>query len=221
MKDILKNYIGSSCEVKTLENDLLFLGKVRGVSDNLSLSIDIVSSDGSPLMGSKYGVPVKISIFKNTSNMMIIGGKVYMANSDFWRISNVSQYQNYERRGFFRVQANSDGFVSVEAEEGQEIDESMLCRAKAINVSLSGVLFTSPQKFSKYDILLLSSVRLADEKTPFTFRCQLVDDITETPKGEYAHRCKFLEMGQRESDRLCKAIFYMQRETIKKRKSYY
>lgn len=214
MKDILEKYVGSACEVKTLENDMLFLGRVRNVVQGLSLSLDIVSSDGSLLIGSRYGMPVKLSIYKNSSNMLIVGGKVYMANADFWRISNISQYQNYERRGFFRVQANTDGFVSQETAGNDGAEEYS---AHVINISLSGILFSCNNRFSENQIINLSAVRLGEDKWPFSFRCTVKRSDEESPMG-FLHRCQFLDMAQRESDRLCKAIFSMQREAIRRRK---
>lgn len=216
MKDIIEKYVGAACEVKTLENDLLFLGKIRNVVDGLTLSLDVVSSDKSPLLSSRYGVPVKLSLYKNASNMLIVGGKVYMANPDFWRISNISQYQNYERRDFFRVQANTDTEVFRESEEGEEPTEKF--SAHIINISLSGILFSAERKFVEGQVLLLSPVKLAEGLLPFELRCQVRNSDEESPAG-FLHRCKFLDMGQRESDRLCRAIFAMQREAIRKRKS--
>lgn len=216
MKDILKKYVGAACEVKTLDNDLLFLGRLRSIVDDLSLSVDIISSDDSPLFTWRYGVPVKLSLYKGPGNILIAGGKVYMANADFWRVSNIIRYQNFERRSFFRVQANTGGLVSRACEEGEEVEKYQAC---IINISLSGVMFSSAKQFAENETVVAESFFLAEDRKPFALSC-IVKHSDDSPTGLFMHRCQFLDIGEMESDRLCRAIFSLQREAIKKRKSY-
>lgn len=201
-----------------MDNDLLFLGRVRGVRDNLSLTMDIVSADGSPLLSWRYGVPVKLSLYRSQGDMLVVGGKVYAANAECWRISGISAYQNAERRGFFRVQAYVDCSVQEDGEHVEVVvPEVEKFPARIINISLSGVLFSSKHRFIKGEVVVLDGLRLAQDQKPFCIRCVVLDSDAQSAAG-YMHRCKFLALDGKESDRLCKAIFYLQREAIKKRK---
>lgn len=216
MKELLNQYKNATCEVKTMENDLLLLGKVREIVDGLSLSIDIVGTDGSPLPQFQYGVPVKLNLYSSTHGMLVIGGRVYMTNPAFWRVSNISQYQHIERRSFFRVVTHAAGLVSSLPTPGQEPPPAFA--AQLINISLSGVLFSAACSLDEGELVQLYRVRLVDDMPPFAFCCR-IRSVETTSKDVQLYRCSFENLEQKETDRLCKAVFALQRELIKKQRN--
>ena len=217
MKELLRQYLHATCEVKTLENDLLLLGKVRDIVDGLSLSLDIVGSDGNPLPQFQYGVPVKLNLYSSTHGMLVLGGRVYMANPAFWRVSNISQYQHIERRSFFRVVTHATGLVSGLPAPGQEPPPAF--PAQLINISLSGVLFSAPAGIAaEGELIQLFAVRLVDDMPPFSFHCY-IHSMEQAPGDGLLYRCSFEKLDQKETDRLCKAVFALQRALIQKQRN--
>lgn len=227
LEEKLRLYLDTICEVKTLENELLVVARVKQVVNKLSLSMDIVESEGEPMPLTFYGAPVKISLHSSTHGMLVVGGKVYLCNRAFWRISNLVEFQNMERRGFFRVPTDATGLVqqlvNVDAQGRVNApvpgaEEEPVYPVQLINISLSGVLFVSETRFRPMQYLNLHSFQLSNDTTPFSVACRVRRCDEETSAG-YLCRCSFEDLHQRDSDRLCRDIFALQREIIQKKKN--
>ncbi len=215
MLETLKRYIGTVCEVRNLENELLFPARVMRVVDDLSLSLELASLDGTSLIIRAYDTPVKITLRNSKDGLLVLGGRVYISNDMFWRVSSVSELQKSERRGFFRINAtDANGYVSLIADASP--GDEHVYPAKVIDVSLSGVKFISEHRFSTTSLLYLSNVVLTQEDLPFNFKCSIHGDLQEVKLG-YVYRCSFASISDKETDRLCKVIFTLQRESLKKR----
>lgn len=229
LKEKLLRYLDTICEVKTMENELLVVGRVKQVVSKLSLCLDIIEAEGNLMPLTFYGAPLKIVLHSSANGMLVIGGKVYLCNKAFWRVSNLVEFQNVERRGYFRVSTDATGMAAPlvnvntagivsETEDGEEVQEPPTYSVQLINISLSGVLFVSEHRFAAMQYLHLHSFQLSDDPTPFSLVCRVRRCDEETSAG-YLCRCSFEDVHQRDSDRLCKAIFAVQREIIQKRKS--
>ncbi len=225
MNAIPEKYLHSVCEVKTLENELLCIGKVHGIGDS---TLEIVSSNGESLPLIAYHTPVKISIYGGDSDMLVVGGSVYIAHEKLWRISEVNQYQNFERRDFFRVKVTckGEGIRHVEPELNQEIikenmtenEEERPFEVSVVNISLCGILFACEERFRIHDEVDLSGLRLIRQAPEFSFHCKIRRLAGENRYGTL-YGCTFENMTQRATDDLCKAIFELQREELKKRRN--
>ena len=211
----LEQYIDCTCEIKSMENELLVLGQVYQVLDSLSLSMDIVNKDGGPMPTAHYGLPVKLCLHRN-NKLLIIGGRIYLTNDLFWRISNLSELQSCERRGLFRVPVHQPAKVRLFSEEPAAEGEG--ADAKIVDISLSGIKFVSEQFFDSASQLELFDLMLPEDAEPYEFRCQIVRR-DESERAGYVYRCKFLPLPQKLSDRLCKSIFVLQRNSIKKQRA--
>lgn len=219
MKDTIEFFLGTPCEIKTMNNDLLVFGRMDKVIDENTVSVVIVSlerEEALPMIA--YGTMVKI-VLRKGDEMMIIGGTVYICNEKFWRINSISQYQNYERRGFFRVSTAARGYVSPGSKEKALIVKEETYPARLVNISLSGVMFISEHDFNQVDLLYLHSLFLTDSTDTFSLICTIVaKEVSEDGKG-IRYRCTFGDLDAKTSDQLCKAIFELQRESIKKMRS--
>ena len=94
METTLKKYLNAICEVKNMDNELFFQGRLKAVSrirpadreGEDILAIDIYPVEGMRLPIFSYDVPLKINILNTKHGTLTVGGRVYIANNDFWRI---------------------------------------------------------------------------------------------------------------------------------------
>lgn len=168
--------------------------------------------------GSHYGFSVKVCLHSGDS-LLILGGRVYLSNPTFWRISNLSNLQDFERRGLFRVPARIPAKVrlfNMLTLPGEPEDEGADC--KLVDISLSGVKFATERFFDDSSRLELVSLMLPEDPEPYTLACEIVRREENNATG-YVYRCKFIELTPKLSDRLCKAIFVLQRNSIRRQRA--
>lgn len=220
MKNTLKQFMNTLCEVKTMKNELLFYGKIHEIMDDNSVSLELVANErGDKLPLVPYDTPIKI-VLRKGDDLLVIGGRVYICNEVFWRLTHIAEFQSFERRGFFRVSTFAKGLVSPARRTVAEGEEKPSFPAQVINISLSGVMFGVDHNFFMTDLLQLHSLIMVDENEPFDLLCRIVAKEA-TPDKDYAYqyRCKFEPMSTKCADHLCKAIFELERENIKKMRS--
>ncbi len=228
METTLKRYLNAICEVKNMDNELFFQGRLKAVSrihpadreGEDILAIDIYPIEGMRLPIFSYDVPLKINILNTKHGTLTVGGRVYIANDEFWRVSSITAYNNFERRSFFRVNLSVDGTVERESDENgfKDISDTEKFPVKMIDISLSGVFFAANTRFNSGDRVRLSNIFLIDGEPPFNFSCRIMRTGGESLHGTL-YGCEFEQMDLRESDRLCRAVFTLQREAVKKRKT--
>ena len=210
MAKVSNEYDNAFCEVKTIDNELLLLGRVFNIVYEPTLTFDIRSSDGEKLLNMPFGSPVKLALRKN-SDFSVMGGLIYATNEKFWRISDITTYQNVERRQFFRVKSHAKSQITkVGNDDGSR-------SASLVDISLSGVKFTSDAVFSIDDKIGIFELSLTQNCPALSFTCSIVEQILVSP-ALYSYRCKIEDISNSSSDLLCKAIFELQRDDIKKRR---
>ncbi len=213
LKDRLKAFEGSACEVTVMGSSLTVPCRLAEVLEQKEegLSVEIMARRGLELPPVKIGAAVKLALF-GSEGMLALGGKVYINNEVFWRITGLTLFNDFERRGFFRVSSDARAKVCL-----WENDEPMLCgEARLINISISGVLFISQQSYRAGSKLRLSELCLnEDEPEGYTLFCTVRHLGAETRHG-IQYRCSFENMDPRDIDRLCRSVFKLQRKMIQK-----
>ena len=216
MKELLESCINSACEIKTMENDLLTPARISAVSEEYGLSIEITSLDNRDLPAIAYNLPVKINIFNKEHGLISIGGNVFISNTVFWRITNIEKFGDGERRGFFRIRSSGRGMAySVSGADPSSLQQIDAQPFKLVNVSLSGILIESNAVYNINDDLYVYDMVVNQKGAPFSAVCR-VKRIDARPDGGILYGCNFEDLNSRESDRLCKAIFDLQREAVYK-----
>lgn len=217
MNGSLGDYIGCACEIKTMENDLLMVGKIRNVIyDDNGQALEIASSDGEELPTAAYGIPVKINIFNSKLGYLGLGAKIYISHSSFWRVNEISPLGENERRGYFRIKIHSHAEVI-----GPDITNTIRkFKCMITSVSLSGLLLAVDDEncyFREGTELEVLSFRIGDGREIFDFTCAVkrVDDHHTLGK---LYGCQYLNMNNKSTDRLCQEIFAKQRQDIQKRR---
>lgn len=220
MEQKLEAFTGGTCEVRNMENDLLLRGRLDEViNEGATKSLIIVGLKGEDLPVLRFGSRVKAAVRSKSGEVLIVGGAIYIANEQFWRLNNIVEYNNGERRAFFRVGAKAYGSVHPMGDEDEERDNSEVeTQARLVNISLSGVLFATPAKFYESQRVYLSEFCLGSDPRPFAVKCIVRKCGGESAFGSL-YGCSFEDLSDKESDRLCRAIFELERESLKKRMS--
>lgn len=217
MNEHLDDYIGCSCEVKTMDNDLLLSGKIKSVfEDEKGQAIEIISPDGEDMLTAAYGLPVKINMYSNKCGFIGLGGKIYISNCDFWRINEINTLGENERRDYFRIKTHT--YAKVIGPNTENKIKAFKCTV--ISVSLSGVLFAVDDDSCYFPVgtqIEVRGLRVLLDGSFFDVRCE-VCRVDESRKLGKLYGCKFLEQDPRDTDRLCQNIFAKQRCDIKKRR---
>ncbi len=216
------------CEVKDLDNELLLSGRITFVGeDDGELAIDIESLTGDEISVGWYNLTVKVEVFTKSQGVLVVHGIVYLVDREFWQIRNIEALWSEERRGFFRVHTMGDGMMYSLGQELSTMPTVINRRNpdavafSLLSISLSGILIETETTLSSGEYMQLYDMNLGNKVPGSTFAgiC-VVRRLTEnrvTKKPRYG--CHFLGMDDRETDRLCTAIFSLQREAKKHQKA--
>ena len=217
MNGHLSDYIGCSCEVKTMDNDLLVIGKLKNlIYDDDGTAMEIESLDGDEMPTAAYGIPVKVNIYSNKLGYLGLGGKVYITHTSFWRINEITTLGENERRGYFRIKIHSP--AEVIGPDTKNTIRSFKCAITSI--SLSGLLIAvddDDSYFREGTELVVRGFKIDDGLEIFDVTC-VVKRIAEHHSLGKLYGCQFTGMKNKEVDRLCQEIFRKQRQDIQKRR---
>lgn len=204
---------GSVCEVRTMENDLLIVGRLSQMEDGV---LEIVSSNGEKMLPAACNTPVKVNIYNSQAGLMIFGGKVFIGSEEFWRIRDLQQFSASQGRSHFRMKVTVQATVCRFAADGTVQRPGYPIHF--VDVSLGGALIACREDFALQERLRLEEVWLRPDTLPFNFTCRVQRMAGRGPQGKL-YGCSFIDLSQTEQDRLCGAIFALQREELKKRRN--
>lgn len=221
MLAIPQEYIGSLCELKTLTNDFLAVGRVIKI-DREALELEGRRDDRMPLL--QFRLPVKLFVHHSRLDTRIMIGTIYLSTENFVRVEEVKPLSNFERRGAFRVNTELDARMSfvdakrrsteenVPANFGAKMDDAEF-PAQVLDLSLTGVRVRCllPLKLdSKYHL----SFAAQDSRFDFYIKVQR---LVKMPTGETQYGCIFYNFSERQMDLLCKVLYRLQRLEKQKR----
>lgn len=221
-----REYIGARCEIKSLANDLLAVGRIARM-DGDALEVAARSGEKMPLL--PYRSAAKLVITHLSNNPRILAGKVYLCTDKFARFEEVKPLQSYERRGAFRQNTSVEGqLTALPGPEGQAAPEETAPFGKAGDAPDAPVFDVQLQDISLTGVRLRSAAPLQFDaryelhftlfKTPISLELQLVRTIA-LPRGETQYGCAFCDYSQRKADILCGELFELQRIEIRRRRS--
>lgn len=210
------DYVGCTCEVKTMENDLLLAGKISAVLEDDGFAIEIVSSDGEEMPVAAFGIPVKINIFSRENGFKSLGGNVYITGRSFWRVNNVSTLGENERRGYFRIKIRTE----AEVVGPDKSNKQRTFKCLVTSLSLSGLLIAVDDEecyFPKGTQIEVHGLKARDGHADFNVKCT-VHRIDESRTLGHLYGCSFEDMTTGEASNLCREIFAKQRADIQRRR---
>ncbi len=145
--EVPKTYKGSLCEIRSLQNTLISLGKIKEISGNI-ITISSKDEDFLP-MSTNYSV--KINIINTKIGFLSFTAKVYTSSRTEITISNINLITNNERRENFRVDMNLRVMVHYEQNLiGKRFGEAEITIK---DMSMTGIRFDSAEKFSRDTII--------------------------------------------------------------------
>lgn len=204
---------GNMVEILSGDNHLELLGRVVNYTGDM---ISIQDASGQELPSVLYNRDVKLRITQNGVSAVILG-KICGSTKQFWKIDRLHTTAVSEKREYFRQAVRSGAKVqclkrSSRAPRLSRGDEPSVCTV--LDLSAGGILIRSTEPFQLGDRLLITNVRLANEK-PFRFTCFVQRTEKEFGRGAQ-FGCQFEPMDQREEDRLLRALFAIQRQEIQR-----
>lgn len=209
--DLPVEYLGSQCEVKTLQNDLLAVGVLKKAEDE---KLYIGAAKGEVMPTLPYRQKVKLVAFNSELGSTIVTGNVYLSNPEFVCVNDVEMLVDYEKRNFFRVNVSMHTAIDFhDAETGKFITVP----ADIKDLSLSGISFSCNAAFQVGDHLEILLCLL--EARRMYYKC-IIRRIMEHPKEEgiSVYGCSFERMTNEMSTALCAFLFQQQRLQIHKSK---
>lgn len=204
-----EDYKNSICEVKNLRNDLLAVGRIYTIGDD---DIECASAEDDKMPILPYNTPVKLYIFNNRMGFKILGGTVFISTDAFLRVSDIQTLQDFERRGYFRLNVKNPTNIYLIDKETNELDPEPFS-VMLEDVSLSGLRFSSDQYFSMGTKF---SVEVHLVKRRMLFSAEIVRQAPSND-GRKHYGCAYFNQTERQIDDLCYDIFQLQRVEMRKR----
>lgn len=209
---IAKEYAESVCEIKTMSNTMIAIGKIKDVSEKYIR----IYNNKNELRVLSFGEEIKVNIFNTKLGFKVIVGNVYTSTRGELSLINSSILADKESRNFFRVDMDVEAKVIYRKRgPSHELDVNV------VDMSLSGLRFKTEHKFEVGTIISVVLDLRLDKKNPkkeHTFPCKIVREIHEENKKEYQYGCAFTGSNDDLSDSLCSYIFKKQREFLNSRK---
>lgn len=205
---------GMVTEVMTLENRLIYVGKVSKVGGN-AVYIREINDDELPMV--LVNKELKIRFYREEDNV-VLRGKVCGSTMRMWKVDRLESTFFKEQRAFFRqsVSTNLEAQCGKRATRGGPV--GILYPCQVLDISGGGIFISSHEEYRVGNRLLITNIPLVAEEPTFSFNC-FVRRAGLWKKGVIRYGCQFEGLSPKEQDRLLRAIFIVQRMEIRKRKA--
>lgn len=205
---------GAAVEVMTPDNRLLFVGKIEAIQEN-AVRIREANDDTLPMV--VVNTDLKLRFFTDTGNVVLYG-KVCGSTMRMWKVDQLRTAFAKENRAFFRQSVS----VGISAQCGKRPAKggrpNVLFPCQVLDISAGGILISCKEVFAEGERLLVTDASLLAGEPNFQFDC-MVRRGGAWNKGVAHYGCQFVTLSAREQDRLLRAIFTIQRQEIRKRKT--
>ncbi|MDR3767142.1 MAG: PilZ domain-containing protein [Butyricicoccus sp.] len=215
-KELVEDYMGASCEVLKLDNQLLFAGALHSYDDDRDeLTVSLRKGMETP-QGIIYNTPVKLHVQTSPSqgNVLLLYGLVTRCAADFWKIALKQTFSCAERRSSFRQAISIPAMVARASDpDATEVP------CKTMDVSLTGLRFCNQEVYEKGEHLMISSLQFSPGGWPHAFPCtvQRVQQIESGSAPLFAYGCSFDKITERQEDRLFQDLFALQVKTVNRK----
>lgn len=202
MYNLANSYIGSTCELYTLDNTLMTNGKLTRIGEDF---IEVTNSLG--VMSLRiYEDRVKC-VIKNPQGDKVIEGRLYLPNMENFRIIDMDCLAENDKREFFRVQLNDNCIISKRTHEGKR---GMDFGVKLVDLSIGGCQLHSSLAFEKGQTIVVG-LRINDEIIRMD---GTIVRAIPGPMGGHNYGVRFEDSSGRNGDVICQYLFKKQKDTI-------
>ena len=213
----LEKCLNCRCEVRTMDNTLLFLGRIRSVAPFEEMMELVTTDAGEPLPLVFYNTPVKLNVAASDGTQLSLGGNTYISNADFWRVADITLFNNFEKRSFFRVRCSQTATLAIPGDEEAE-QPIKLTSIRLFDISLGGIGFLCNEELSVGDELEVFDLTLAPGQDPFSFPIVIQRRGNLRVEGQ-EYGASMGEVSMQETDRLCSILFHLQRSELQRNKT--
>ena len=223
----MSNVIGCMCEIKTMDNELLAIGKISAyIAEDKSL--EIVPCDGDEMPTAQYSTKVKINVFSSDHGFLGLDGFVYIAHSSFWRLYDVNCFGENERRSYFRIKNRSKAEAEEVVEKAKNQDSERFFEEEQVktypcivtSISISGLLIAVDDDSCYYHVgtkLMIKNFAIGEGGSLFNLKCCVRRTDYHEKLGKL-FGCEFVDLNDKDLEKLCQAIFAQQRIEIQRRR---
>lgn len=209
---------GMAVEVLNMDNELAFSGKVESYDGEV---LSVQDARGRDLPVGVYGSTVKLRFERGESNLMV-HGKICRSSIDAWHIDQLEEQFTAPKRSFFRQRINVEAEVVCVRRGGAQPslkrgENWSPCRIT--NVSAGGIQLSSAEPFQEDDLLSVRGARLVAAGSALSFVCQVRRSLTDEKGGATLCGCQIESISNRDQKQLEEAIFTLQREEIRRRRT--
>ncbi len=190
-----------ACDVLDENNKLLFAGRTGRYDPEENIwQIDL--RRGSETPRSDYGMRLKLRIRGiDRRRNAIFYGKVVRCEKERWYIRPEKMNYFTENREFFRQAVQSEGKVCG--------PDGSISACSVVNISLTGLCFSGNASYEIGEEVELSDIRILPGGHIYTFHCRIVR------REEKKYGCQFLNITEKEQDRLWQEILLLQAKSIR------
>lgn len=170
--ELPKEYKGSLCEIRSLQNALIALGIIKEISG----SIITISNKDEEFLPMSTNYEIKLNVINTKHGFVSFKAKVYTSARTEITISNITLITDNERRQNFRVDLNMRVMVHFEKNLiGKRFgDAEILIK----DMSITGIRFDSVEKFSR-DTIISFEMDIG-RKNPVFLEYKIIRYIGET-----------------------------------------
>ncbi len=212
----LEKCLNCRCEVRTMDNTLLFLGRIRSVAPFDEMMEIVATDSGDPLPLVFYNTPVKINVVASDGAQYSLGGNTFISNADFWRVADVTMFNSFEKRSFFRVRCSQAAALAIPGAEDAGLPMK-IAPIRLFDISLGGVGFLCNEDLSIGDELEIFDLSLTPGQETFSFPITVQRRGALRIEGQ-EYGASIGEVSMKETDRLCSTIFQLQRSELQRNK---
>ncbi len=204
---IQKEYEGSVCEIKSMDNELIAIGRIKEVTEKFLK----ISNNKKELQLVDYGTPIKINIFNSKVGFRVLIGSVYISTRKEMSVDSIYNLVERERRNFFRVDMDIPAKIIFKNDSSNEPIET---EVTIMDMSLSGIRFKTEHEFEVNKVFSIELV--LNKKGTSNFSCQILR-IIDFKDNLYHYGCEFVYSKSEDADLLCSFLFKKQREFLNNR----
>ena len=205
----LRKAVGSLCELRSQENKLVFLGRVHRFDGT---SITLISSTGRELPPVIFNTAFKLIVRIPNHSAQVWRGQVCGSTPTMWKLDHLICFHYDEQRSAFRQPLSTPAKMArAQDQSGLPIEDPTPCRV--LDISLGGLQLSSRERLTGGTWVQISDCRLSPKTAPFLFVGQVCwTDLAGS--AEFLYGVHFAPMRSGAQDRLCSAIFDIQRRDL-------
>lgn len=211
----LHQAVGCLCEVRKPDNQLVFLGRVQDFDGRAVMVVPTSAREAPPVI---FKDEFKLVFRIHERPPLVWHCEISGSTRWFWKLDCLNPYHREELRSNFRQPVNARAKVlcinPLYPGKALREEETYAKLCKVLDVSLGGLQLQGQNFFHAGDYLLIMDLFLdPSDRRPFAFTVH-VRWKQELGPLDSRYGCAFQPMSVQEEDRLCAAIFSLQRQDI-------